>query len=163
MLAWIQASLQFDQTKMMDSYAQGLCTLSLQTDMLFPWLHCLKGREVPIPARTRMYPELQNTTSRFHKEGCWQHNFCGQVSKRKVSGQFWICSVASVFFFFLCELWWKTLWCVTAWQGQETAMAPSLDASALNTWKKAFSSRRATPQIISTRRAATVPKLVLEG
>lgn len=101
MLAWIQASLQFDQTKMMDSYAQGLCTLSLQTDMLFPWLHCLKGREVPIPARTRMYPELQNTTSRFHKEGCWQHNFCGQVSKRKVSGQFWICSVASVFFFFM--------------------------------------------------------------
>lgn len=31
MLAWIEASLQFDQTKMMDSYAQGLCTLSLQT------------------------------------------------------------------------------------------------------------------------------------
>ncbi|EDM10237.1 rCG44662 [Rattus norvegicus] len=37
------------------------------TDMLSP---CLKERDVSSSVRTWMYLEFQNTTSRFHEDGC---------------------------------------------------------------------------------------------
>lgn len=163
MTCWPAPKHLFTQASLLKDDRQ-LCSgavYSELTDVLSPWLCCLKEREVPSSARTRMYPEFQNTTSRFHEEGWWQYNSYGQVSRRKVSGKFWIHSVVWVFFLIWTLM--KNIMmcnCLTRSRNRSGSLPV---ASALNEWKEPFRSHTATPQIMSTQETATAFKLVLEG
>uniref|UniRef100_A0A2K6T521 Microtubule-associated protein RP/EB family member 1 n=1 Tax=Saimiri boliviensis boliviensis TaxID=39432 RepID=A0A2K6T521_SAIBB len=150
MLAWINESLQLSLTKVGQ-----LCSGFM--DMMFPGSIALKKVKFQAKLEHEYIQNFKILQAGFKRIGVDKIIPADKLVKGKFQDNFEFVQWFKKFFDANCDG--KDYDPVAARQGQETAVAPSLVASALNKPKKPLSSSSAAPQRpISTQRTAAAPQ-----